>query len=293
MNHIVVPPQKVYNRTMSREQTKGSAGFVDAHVHLDRPEGLDDVLTAGIAAVRIAGTRPGYGGGDCAANERSRGVEVVSSCWALYKKGGYGSRFGVPVGTAGEIRDEILRLKQAGADIIKIMASGLVSLKDPGTITPGGFSADELMVTVQEAARLGLAVMAHANGETAIVAAARAGVRSIEHGFFMTERALAKMVEKNVFWVPTMGALIRATENSRATAPVKEFIAGLVRQHHQLLRKAYESGVPLAVGTDCVLPDPRYLSAYESELSYFELAGIPHDDVIRIAREGGAALLGI
>ena len=31
-----------------------------------------------------------------------------------------------------------------------------------------------------------------------------------------------------------------------------------------MIRLAHSLGVPLAVGTDCVLPDPGYRQAYES-----------------------------
>jgi hypothetical protein len=54
---------------------------------------------------------------------------VISSCWALCKRGGYGTRFGVPVDTRSEIKAEIRKLKSAGADVIKVMASGIVSIK--------------------------------------------------------------------------------------------------------------------------------------------------------------------
>jgi imidazolonepropionase-like amidohydrolase len=59
-----------------------------------------------------------------------------------------------------------------------------------------------------------------------------------------------------------------------------------------MIRRAHAIGVPLAVGTDCVLPDPRYQEAYAAELAYFEQAGIPREDVMKIASEGGAELLG-
>jgi hypothetical protein len=42
-----------------------------------------------------------------------------------------------------------------------------------------------------------------------------------------------------------------------------------------------------------VLPDPRYAEAYDAELAYFEQAGIPHGEVMKIASEGGADLLGL
>jgi imidazolonepropionase-like amidohydrolase len=173
------------------------------------------------------------------------------------------------------------------------MASGMVDLKHPGSITPGGFNEDELKIIVAEAAKQGLAVMAHANGEQAIMAAARAGVRSIEHGFFMTDQALDLMAERGIFWVPTIGALRRAAESSSAAADARKFAESLIHAHLTMLGHAYSIGVPLAVGTDCVLPDPAYRSAYDAEIELFGQAGIAHDVVLTIASAGGAKLLGI
>jgi hypothetical protein len=129
---------------------------------------------------RDAGTKEGAGLKTRTALRN--GLAIVSAGWALYKKGGYGSFLGVPVETREEIRGEILKLKRAGAGIIKIMASGIVSLKEPGTITPGGFHPEELRFIVDDrGAGLGVMFM---NGEAAILAAAESGVRSVEHGFF-------------------------------------------------------------------------------------------------------------
>jgi hypothetical protein len=275
------------------EALKRGAGFVDAHVHLKDMCCLDAVVNAGVVAVRDAGMknriRPVIG----KTVDRPASPVVVSAGWALYKKGGYGSIFGYPVETRTEIQSEIFRLKRAGAGIIKIMASGMVSLKAPGNVTAGGFNKDDLHFIVQTAATCGLGVMAHANGEHTIIDAAEAGVRSIEHGFFMSVRALDMMAKKSIFWVPTIGALKRAAGSGTAAKETEDFIAGLIRSHLDMMRYARGIGVPFAIGTDCVLPDPRYAEVYETELGYFEQAGIPHGEVMRIACEGGARLLGI
>jgi imidazolonepropionase-like amidohydrolase len=264
--------------------------LIDAHVHLHGPEALACLKGAGIAAARDAGLRPEA----CEAFGRERGSAgpvVVTSLWALYKRGGYGARFGAAVSTADEIKSEILKLKNAGADIIKVMASGMVSLAKPGSVTPGGFNRDELRMIVNEAGSAGLAVMAHANGEAAIVAAARAGVRSVEHGFFMTERALEAMAEKDVFWTPTVGALVRAAESPGAPIGASRYVKQVVQDHLRMLNKAHHKGIGLAVGTDCVLPDAHYKAAYERELLWFEQAGIPRGEVLRIACRDNARLL--
>ncbi len=263
-------------------------GFVDAHVHISNIDALAQLAADGIVAVRDAGLRPDKDRLDAESAFKSAPVKVMSALWALYKKGGYGSLFGVAVENRDEIRAEIGRLKKAGADIIKVMASGAVSLKRPGTITPGGFDRCELKFIVEEAAGLGLGVMAHANGEPALLAAAEAGVRSVEHGFFMTERALGMMAGKEIRWTPTIGALARAAESS--SRETRKYVSDLIAGHLKMVRRAHEAGVPLAAGTDCVLPDPQYRKAYDAELSYLERAGIPLDEVMKIARDGGAIM---
>ena len=277
---------------MSANQSLQQQMFVDAHVHIKNAEALSAVLQAGVGIVRDAGSReraadgvvirPGSG---------ETGPLIVSAGWAIFKPGGYGSVFGIAVDGPDRIRTEIIRLATAGAAIIKVMASGMVSLRNPGTVTPGGFSEEELAFIVRESFTAGLGVMAHANGERAIIAAARAGVRSIEHGFFMTRAALEIMAAKGVYWTPTVGALVRAADEAGISAEAKKFADRLVTLHLQMIGNAYELGVPLAIGTDCVLPRNDYNAVYRNELAYFEQAGIPGSEVLRIAAEGGAKLV--
>jgi imidazolonepropionase-like amidohydrolase len=273
---------------MSSRSSMPAPGLVDAHVHLKEASGLDCAAAAGISALRDAGFRHNSEQGIIT---RRHGPAVVASGWALYRQGGYGAAFGVEIVKEEQIPAEILRLKMAGADIIKAMASGMVSLKHPGQVTASGFDSEEMACIVAEAAAQGLGVMAHANGEQAILAAASAGVRSIEHGFFMTERALDLMAEKAIFWVPTLVALRRATGMSAAPETV-QFIEQLILSQLSMLRRAHSIGVPLAIGTDCVLPDLHYRAVYDAEVALYEQAGIPRDQVMTIASEGGAKLLG-
>ena len=50
-------------------------------------------------------------------------------------------------------------------------------------------------------------VMAHCNGSLAAIAAAKAGVDSIEHGAYLNEEALWAMKEANAVWVPTLSTI--------------------------------------------------------------------------------------
>lgn len=267
-------------------KTSRQTGYVDAHLHITAARSLDAVAAAGVAAVRDAGSVSGSG---LPGKTGERGpLLIVSAGRALFPRGGYGALFGRPVETRDDIRREIQELAKAGAGIIKVMASGMVSLTDPGRITAGGFPAGDLAFLAAEARTRGLGVMAHANGADAIGAAVAAGVRSVEHGFFMTEALLRLMAEQGVYWVPTAGALERAAERAGRPGAVRD----LLRAHRAMIGRAYEIGVPLAVGTDCVLPDERYGEHYQRELELFEQAGIPREAVERIAREAGWELLG-
>jgi len=267
--------------------------FVDAHVHIKNYEGIASIFSAGITAVRDAGLKDRSWGDRGKSAHFPRVPVIISAEWALYKKNGYGSLLGTAVDSQHEIKSEILRLKKAGAGIIKVIASGLVSLSEPARLTPGGLDGEELACIVREAGSQGLAVMAHANGEAAIIAAAEAGVRSVEHGFFMTDRALDVMAKQGTFWTPTVGALARAADSHKVSGEMKATLSELIQSHLTMIGRAWKRGVPLAIGTDCVLPDRAYRSIYERELSYFEEAGIPREDVLKVACEGGARLLGI
>lgn len=270
-----------------------TANFIDAHVHIEDARGIEVASRAGIVGLRDAGTRNGTGLSVSGARSCGKKLFIVSAGWALSKKGGYGSRFGTPVRTQDEIKHEVDMLKKAGAGIIKIMASGIVSMRRPGSITAGGFTSDEIHYIVCQAAKLGLAVMAHANGEDAIISAASAGVRSIEHGFFMTQKSLEAMAKAGTFWTPTVGALARASHCDTVTAEAKAHINGLVRNHLEMISFAHSIGIPMAIGTDCVFPCTEYEIAYADELSLFEQAGLPPDTVQQIATDGGKKLLGL
>jgi len=258
-------------------------GYIDAHVHLVSAAGLADAIAAGVSFLRDAGTREGTG----LALTHSEEPRVLSAGWALYPEGGYGSRFGVAIKTREDARGEVKRLKDAGAGIIKVMASGMVSLAERGVITPGGFDEEMLGLIVSEASANSLKVMAHANGGEAIIAACEAGAISIEHGFFMTEEALDWMKQRNVLWVPTVGALHRAAGLSSAPAGAKEIAAETIKAHLKMIGKAHKLGVRLGIGTDCTLPDPKYCEAYEAELEWFRRVGIPEHEVMMMASEAG------
>ncbi|MBI4768598.1 MAG: hypothetical protein HY787_29100, partial [Deltaproteobacteria bacterium] len=89
-----------------------------------------------------------------------------------------------------EIKSAVKNLAEFGADFIKIINSGIVSLREDHPVTEGGFSGEEWKVIEEEAALQGLPVRCHANSDRAIRQAVDSGVSSIEHGFFISRETL-------------------------------------------------------------------------------------------------------
>jgi imidazolonepropionase-like amidohydrolase len=103
---------------------------------------------------------------------------------------------------------------RTGAHAIKIMASGgVVSLTDPIRIPQ--YSAEEIQVVTQEAARRGSYVAAHAYSPEAIVHAVTNGVRSIEHGNLLDEETAAVMASHGAVLVPTLMTYLAMSERGR------------------------------------------------------------------------------
>jgi imidazolonepropionase-like amidohydrolase len=99
------------------------------------------------------------------------------------------------------VRDELRK----GADQIKIMVSGgVASQADP--LESLQFRMDEIEAAVEEAARWGTYVCAHAYAAEAIRRAVTAGVRTIEHGNLIDEPTARLMAERKAYLVPTLVA---------------------------------------------------------------------------------------
>lgn len=87
------------------------------------------------------------------------------------------------------------------------MISGLMDFNQFGALTLPSLPVAQIRELIRIAHDNGMAVMAHANGPEAVIAAAEAGVDSIEHGAYLNDEALAAMAENQVVWVPTLSTV--------------------------------------------------------------------------------------
>jgi len=147
-----------------------------------------------------------------------------------------------------EVRKAVRYQIKHGARLIKVCCSGGV-MSHTGTAGAQHYSDEELRAIVDEAHRRGLRVAAHTHGADAVRAAVAAGIDCIEHGFLLDDDAIALMVERGTFLVPTT-FLADGMDVSNAAPELRAKAAEMFPRARESVRRAIEAGVKIAVGTD-------------------------------------------
>lgn len=184
-----------------------------------------------------------------------KGPHVWASGDVLTSTGGHCYFFGTECDTIEDVRRAVRRQVKAGADFVKVMATG-------GGITPNTFPAqpqftrDEMIALVEDTARLGRYVAAHCHGTPGIYNAIAANVRTIEHCSFMTptgihyeQEATDKIVEQGIYICPTLGAGGRMMEKMQREGIQHPMLASMHARYENLRRMA-ASGVRFVSGND-------------------------------------------
>jgi imidazolonepropionase-like amidohydrolase len=184
---------------------------------------------------------------------------------------------------------------KAGADAIKVMATGAIMA--PANERPGQaqYRPDELQAAVETAHGLGRRVAAHAHGIEGIRNAVAAGVDTIEHGTYLHEdpAVAAQMAERGTALVPTLkaGALLADPPRPGIPAEIVEK-AREARDHGgRSFRLAMEAGVPIAMGTDAATSFNHHGENAE-ELALMVEAGMTPMQAITAATVTAARALG-
>lgn len=293
-------------------------GIIDSHVHLcmsgtDDPIVREKQLCAGFHEMKVIisehikrhlshGVLAVRDGGDKHAHTlRYRNeypdikkapicIRVAGRAW--HRAGRYGGLIGRPL-QGNHPFAEAINNDPEEKDHIKIINSGLNSLKEFGKETLPQFGAGELSDVVRIAAKRGRRVMVHANGKKSVAVALEAGCDSIEHGFFMGVKNLKIMAEKQIVWVPTACTMKAYSEYMKPGS--REAGVSRMNLDHQLeqISKARELGVAVALGTDAGSTGVHHGSAVIEELKLLIAAGYALPEAIRCASCNGARLLGI
>jgi len=243
-------------------------GLIDAHVHLESIEAARRMLSFGITTARSmftwhyadVGLRALQGRGD---------ADIPTILASGYPVLAYPIRFKPDMSAIfldhpalDDLRspdrigpDGARRMVQAIAshnvDWIKVFANERAGVleTDPST---RNLNDEELRAAVEEATRLGLPAAAHAYSDEGVMAAVKAGVRTIEHGSLITEPTLKAMRDRGVALVPTLyGFSIspgpNAAPDERALQPRVKM---LLKSGRQAVAIARRLGVPVVAGAD-------------------------------------------
>ncbi|MGW5071773.1 amidohydrolase family protein [Rhodococcus sp. NPDC004095] len=185
-----------------------------------------------------------------------------------------------------EVRKAVRYQIKHGAQLIKVCVSGGV-MSHTGTPGAQHYSDEELRAIVDEAHRRGLRVASHTHGADAVRAAIAAGIDCIEHGFLLDDDAIEKMVEAGAFLVPTT-RLADAMDVSHAPKELQEKAALMFPRARTSVKKAYDAGVKIAVGTDApAIPHGKNAD----ELVALVERGMPPLAVLRAATVVAAELI--
>lgn len=294
-------------------------GLVDCHVHLPFDASADPVasilamsvpaatlqgvknaqtiLAQGVTTVRDVSSPHGISLAirDAVARGDVEGPDVRACGTHITITGGHGCAFGIEVDSVDQIRTAVRGQIKAGADLLKVMATGGVySLRQsPEDVQ---FTVDELRAAIDTAHERGLTVAAHAEGEDGIRTALDAGIDTVEHGNQLTPELAKQMVEQGTYLVPTIGAFTSVAASTDLPAPFLRKGKELVRASERAIGYAREYGVKVAIGTD--IGTAMHLewaaSPAAKETAYLvDMGGFSPAEALRSATLHGAEALGV
>ncbi len=239
-------------------------------------------LAQGVTLARDAGDRYGV---NHAMRAESRALEVRSAGVALRRPKRYGAFMAREVAS---LDDALAAVREfaASADDLKIIQTGIIDFES-GTVKGGPqFALDELRRIVGLAHDLGLRTFAHCSGTEGIDVAVRAGVDSIEHGFFITEAILRRMAGQGTAWVPTFSPVDfqwRRPELAGWSPPTVAKLRAILDSHREHVALAAHLGVNLVAGSDAGSPGVEHGAGLIAELNHFLDCGLTMEQTLRAA----------
>ena len=277
-------------------------GFIDAHTHIRTIDAANRALESGVTTARSAST-PNFQ--DISIREMVKtgaliGPDMIATGVFVTPNLGetiladtrLGNLHG-GVNKEDDLRKVVQVNAQRGVDFIKTRGTERAGLPqtDPRKQT---YTESQLKIIVDEANKYNIPVMAHAHGDEGGYAAVKAGVKSIEHGTYLTSKTLKLMKKMDTFLVPTFTTVLDLTQpGGDYDNPVL-----IIRGQHMLpslettVKMAYKMGIKIATGADTGY-GPNSTTRIGMEITNFINLGMKPIDAIRSATLVGAEILGI
>jgi len=216
------------------------------------------------------------------------GPRVFACGMPLAITGGHASPICRVADGVEEVQKAVREQIRAGADFVKLMASGGFVSRGTDRPTSAQYSLDEMRAAFDEARDAGLKTTVHAHPPTAIIRAVTAGVDCIEHAGLLDDEAAGLMASHGTYLVPTLSeSWIMATNGTNVGRP--QWLVDASREHaeeqHVYFSRAVKAGLKMAVGTDVIgemVPEMQLMAA----------GGLSNAQVIVAATRNGAELIG-
>jgi len=178
----------------------------------------------------------------------------------------------------------------AGADWIKIFASTGSGQDVTGFQT---VMYEEMKAAVDVAHGLGKKIAIHSYGPTGASDAIRAGTDSLEHAADMDDASITEMVQKHVYYVPTIDHNRYYYDNAAALhypPGAKEKLQDFISRNLETARKAFKAGAQLVMGSDAIY---TMFGQNTRELGWFVKAGMTPEQALASATTVAARMLGM
>jgi len=277
-------------------------GLIDAHTHISTLANARRALESGVTTVRSASTnnyqdvslrelvkQGAIPGPDVVAAGVFVTPELGETMLADPKLGAF--RDGV---TSEAALRAVVRVNlEHRVDVIKTRGTERAGLPNTDP-RKQSYSEQQLAWIVDEATKGGVPVMAHAHGDEGAYAAVKAGVRSIEHGTYLSDSTLALMRQRGTFLVPTY---ITVVDLTRSGGDYDDPILTLRGAHMlprlgETVQRAHRMGVKIVTGADTQY-GPESLSRVSGEVMSLVELGLTPVEALRSATTVAADLLGL
>jgi len=276
-------------------------GLIDAHTHAADAAAFRRALESGVTTVRSAGVSnyADVGFHELVKKGAVAGPDVVTAGYHVRPQLAAEAFLSDPqysdlmagVTTIDRMRRAVQMNLSHGVDWIKILATERAGTADTDP-RKQVYTEEEIRAIVQEAAAKNVPVEAHAHGDEGAMAAVKAGVRSIEHGTYLSDATLQEMKQRGTYLDPTYTTVIDLTD----AGGDYDVPALRIRGEHMLPRlrqtivSAHRLGVTIVTGGDTAY-GPNSLTRIGQEMTHFVEMGFTPLEAIQSATIRSAEML--